>query len=694
MPSSEVDTKISKIRSLVDWRINDISKVLRQAEDEWAQKLEEERLKRQESFESVQGLAETTKLMFDVSLSTESSRIDAFRGDLTKCQLELMECSEMMHDMTDDVEFIKKGMEECLEEVKQLKAAAELERQSREEGMLTFSSDIHHHKVAISQVASTQRALVNELHERVDRLDMNPMSTQLLRKSDEADGPETLQTPQLIETLTCTKHRMEQFDAVQKEHSERLKLLLQALEGLRQQDTSVKVSLRQAKKECAALIEAEQTERRESLSTLRQDVNSWEYLLTNFVERADNCDKALANVNTQQQKKTVEILESEPTSPHFGEASPSAAVLDATRDGRITQLISRFDAEQSERKDAVKMMQTQLNDMQTIQKNNSQELGTLRLQLSNNQSRSSSNRDNDLRDVQDAMSGLERDMKAQQVTLQTKMAQATDLTGSITGDLDETKRELRRLGDSLFQVMSFNTMLSDRIKEVDAQGKDAFESLRKDVTSLPALLWESASKDRERLDSLASKFDELVIPDETPRIEASAIRDVYIGSPSPADKAPAPVAMTSSNDMAAIAMDSLAAMEEQLQALRDDVDAVISTTHDSKNLSAMCMKAVSREEERVNYLDQQMEIVRKEQRRMLEPAIKKVVQARDAITLGTPEGALRDIPEAGPMLLQTPQNRGDATSSVYGRAKRDSEDITSKLEALVAYQRTLKASFD
>merc|ERR1740130_22586 len=57
MPSSEVDTKISKIRSLVDWRINDISKVLRQAEDEWAQKLEEERLKRQESFESVQGLA-------------------------------------------------------------------------------------------------------------------------------------------------------------------------------------------------------------------------------------------------------------------------------------------------------------------------------------------------------------------------------------------------------------------------------------------------------------------------------------------------------------------------------------------------------------------------------------------------------------------------------------------------------------
>merc|ERR1719281_1854542 len=116
-PEQSLDMKISKIRSLVDWRVNDLSRVLRQTEETWSEQIDGERRSRQESVDVIQGLI----VMLDERLKSESTRVEAVLQDFTNFQVEHKVLTDVTAETGDEVQDVKRLVTECREEVEQIK---------------------------------------------------------------------------------------------------------------------------------------------------------------------------------------------------------------------------------------------------------------------------------------------------------------------------------------------------------------------------------------------------------------------------------------------------------------------------------------------------------------------------------------------------------------------------------------------
>jgi len=241
-------------------------------------------------------------------------------------------------------------------------------------------------------------------------------------------------------------------------------------------------------------------------------------------------------------------------SPQFGGTAPSAAMQEATLEGRVAQIASQLDAEQAERRDALRRLQINLADMQSMQHNNGQEMGALRLQL-----QTLPERENELRDIRDAISGMDRNINAQDATLQTTLAQAQGRADTLATDFEATQLVLKNLLQESTSSSKLNAMLEERMQEFNVkldfeqrqrqdacqsvqrdvgestsssefnaaleetlkdfnnrldseqrQRQEACESIKRDVGNFPATMYEALSSERDRLENLVKEFDKLV----------------------------------------------------------------------------------------------------------------------------------------------------------------------------------------
>ena len=178
--------------------------------------------------------------------------------------------------------------------------------------------------------------------------------------------------------------------------------------------------------------------------------------------------------------------------------------------------------------------------------------------------------DDELRDVRDAMSGLDRGMKAYEVTLRTATAEAKDQINNIACGLDGVRES--------------KTRIEERLTEVDCQQKESFECLQQDLQNLPAVCWDSMEEERERLLALSEELDELTpkVDDVISRVEA--FEGVLV------DK------IDLNSAKSDIPPKNFEAIAQQLSAMREDVDAIATMRHDLKTLPTTFMEAVSRDE--------------------------------------------------------------------------------------------------
>lgn len=709
----QLDVKISKIRRLVDWRINDLSRVLSHTEDAWSQQLDGERRSRQESVDAVQRLTETTHLMVDTSLSAEKSRLDVALRDLTDCQVQLKVLSQVTAEVGDDVKSIRKDMDGLMDEVRVATQTAQSERKQREESIAALAHDISLHKASMSQTSATQRSLIDELRLSVDRLEMSPIKERIaqpLQKIEE-DEEHTDALPYIPPRST------EHFDAVQREHSERLELLLRSMEGLRQQQEKfVDMSLQQAREEWSTWLDAEKLQRTEASASLKQEFAALECFMENIAVLVDNLGRDVDEVLTKQRGgKTLPASPQfgQSASPQFGSPLPSAEILEATREGHLSQIASRLDIEQSERRDALRTFQKNLHDLQSVQTAYGEELSSLKNQL---HMPITQRIDDELRDVRDAMSGLDRDMKAYEVTLRTATAEAKDQIHSIACGLDEVRES--------------KTRIEERLNEVDCQQKESFECLQQDLQNLPAVCWDSMEEERERLLVLSKELDELTpkVDDVISRVEA--FEGVLV------DK------IDLNSARSDIPPKNFEAIAQQLSAMREDVDAIATMRHDLKTLPTTFMEAVSRDEQRLNVLEHDLKSL--EQRTGLSPEVncrfpqmKKSDSANVISSVDSPDsGTLlfvsdRRSPtpthdleskedhlfsadaeqERSPMNTISVNRRVPPLEVINGKdispssgasrrprraakQKKESDEIFSKLEALKSMQKTLTESFE
>lgn len=720
-----IDVRISKLRDVVDWRINDLSRVLQHAEELWGQQLEAERQNRQDAVVSVQRLTETQKLIVDANLATESSRVDEAVRNITNCQLELKVLSEVMAEVGDDVKAMREAQSTYMAEVMGAKQSADQESLSREEIAVALKCDIDLFKATLSQTVAKERSRIDTLHQRLDasqnfpaplgedstiersdllRSDMDYLDAAMKEHADrlQSMNQEVVSLSQQQETLfrgsLQDQQRVEVFEqyfkdvvarfeadgcehgvvlervqadvrqleanvaearANMKRESDRLEAVNQKVDALpcdgthsasssptRPIQSAYRVSTGNSKSnhvyDLADKIEAEQLERKTAVASMTRDIEQWESLLAGFVsqsrERTDMLSQKFEELRCEQRS----VLPRSPPSPQFGELAPSPSRLDASIEHRISDIIGRLHAEESDRKEAIRGIQRNISDLQTTHLYTERELGTI-------SEDSGKHMENELHEVKNSVASLELEVRKQEYAVQSAVDQVKGRMDCITGDVEETIQGLRKLQDTGSPVMSLKSMFEERLKQVDdrleveqCQRRESQESMLRDVTNLPSVIWDSISSDRERLDLVGKTLD--AVSQKFNSFEAElvdSITEVAVRLDQECQERNAcdDALQRDMGNFQSWVNDKLAQDREvehplkleddaAFMAMRHAVDAIVDTQRDVSRLPTILGQAGLQQEERLDGMAQQLEALKLQQQSLLEPALAAAPQAR------------------------------------------------------------------
>lgn len=511
-----LDMRIAKIRGIVDWRINDVSRVIQHAEDAMTQQLENERRTRQDSVAAVRQLAETQKLIIEASVDQQKSRIDSVMESMETCLSEVKNLSSITGKNCDDIMLMQTMHNE---RVQNQAGAFSTQQMELLEKRLQCEIDVH--KAAMSQTVAKERqridALCGDLENRRAPAVQASSSTSLSSTSQDsilrlgsvqADHTGRLdsieQTLRSVQVQADAMHRLQQslsrLEVTSKFDHDTLERLSQRAdrfdlaEGtkLESQDRS---SIGSSDERIAGLA-SKLGKHDDMIEGVKRDMKMWESLLTDYVmqakERADRISMDIEKMKSGQPALALSETQRSLTS------SPSTEALEATLEGRLVQLTTRLDSEQGERRDAVRRLQNSLNDLQTMQHNNAQEIGTFRsqLQLIPDRCREISQRlDDEVRDRGDAMSSLKQEMSGLQVLLKSATPNDSSRLDALVDDISVSKSLERVLGERM-------DLIDAKLKQEENQRQDAFEALRRDLERIPSVVWETISAEKGRIDRI------------------------------------------------------------------------------------------------------------------------------------------------------------------------------------------------
>jgi chromosome segregation ATPase len=534
-----LDMRIAKIRGIVDWRINDMSRVMRQTEDAWTEQLENERKTRQDSVAAVRQLAETQKLILESGISHESSRVDSVVNSIASILSEIKALSEVAAQTGDEIQKHKDRMDSTV-------GTHQLDLLEKR-----LQCEIDVHKATLSQAVSKERLRIDTLRTEVEQ---SPSIRQRLPDGPSLDTADTgffpvvgqeafmikigsVQTEHagrlqaIEEALVRRQSQDQEFDkhiqgiaaefAAQREALERAQLNFLRTEAAAKQDHECLEMLRlksealssnssstvstELDARIAGLME-KFDKHAEEVAAVKHDVKTWETLLTDYVvqgkERSDELSKQLESLRLQPMLSSLDYQPAEASAARSQDGSEplaSAEALQAMLETRFGQLTTRIDGEQVERK----RMQTSLSDLQTMQYNNGQELNALRAQLQtvSDRVRESSDRlDTESQEVRDALTAMEREVK--------------EVEGALyqTASAQDTGARMKSLAVSLEEQV--NGMMS-LLKHEEHQRKEAFDAVRHDVDRVPAMIWDTVSGEMGRIDTVSKQLEEVV-----PRVQA------------------------------------------------------------------------------------------------------------------------------------------------------------------------------
>jgi hypothetical protein len=348
-----LDMRIAKLRGIIDWRIDDITRVMQQNEDAWANELEKERRARQESLSAVRQLAETQKLILESGISHERSRIDSLVSGVAGCCCELEHMRECIQNvvathMTQDLELLEKRLQ-C--EMDTHKATLSHTVSKRLEAIEDISR---------SRKGGTEESLSHNI-KAITVEDVDARIVAFMERYDPRGCEEVFQQAEAMETRD-NHGREEMLD-------QRIRdIVSEALERCesegRQETLDHRINCTVA--EAVSNRSAEFAEKfgmvLSTMKTMRMDINVWEDVLSDYALQGEQrANSIMQDIEELQRSRQVPVLQDGACAEGLGTA----------------RMESEIENEKAERK----RMQSQFNDLHVMQHNNCHELALLRSQV-------------------------------------------------------------------------------------------------------------------------------------------------------------------------------------------------------------------------------------------------------------------------------------------------------------------------